>query len=106
MCPSPLIIFASQDNWSGNLTQLQYLPAPLIFADAQRDDDDYDCDAAVNSIHSLHVVLGPSTLKKITENAMAEASAKAAAAAPAKKGDRRASRKSSIFTKARMSFVR
>ncbi|KAL7544636.1 hypothetical protein ACHAWF_008005 [Thalassiosira exigua] len=41
---------------------------------------------------------------------MAEASAKdisaGAASAPAKKGDRRASRKSGIFTKARMSFVR
>lgn len=51
----PLIIFASQV--SGQLvrksyTALQYLPAPLIFADAQRDDDDYNCDAAVNSIHS------------------------------------------------------
>ena len=74
--PSPLIIFASQDNWSGNLTQLQYLPGRLIFADAQRDDDDYDCDAAVHSIHSLHVLdlvlLGPSTLKKSTENGGSE----------------------------------
>ena len=105
--PSLSLFSRLKDNWSGNLTQLQYLPAPLIFADAQRDDDDYDCDAAVNSIHSLHVLLAVrSTHKKITENKMAEASAKAAAAAPAKKGDRRASRKSSIFTKARMSFVR